>query len=263
MQVKRIVQITDLHVLTDDNEEICGVRPNQSLAKVISDINSLSPAADMVIASGDLTDAGSPESYRHLRELLIKINCPVYIMPGNHDEPEAMRSELPGEQIYYQSSVECGAWKLLLLDSKTPGASHGTISANELRRIETELADSNAPVLLATHHTPLRLCASASCQMQNAQAFLTLIKKHHQIKGLVAGHTHNEVDQMHGKLRIMTTPSTMVQVTHNQHEACKSNDEFWEYHSPDISRHGYRVVDLHADGILKTEVCWVTAESHE
>ncbi len=263
MRLKRIVQITDLHVLVDDNDEICGVKPNQSLARVIDDINSLSPAADMVIASGDLTDAGSPAAYRSLRDILIQLGCSVYIMAGNHDEPEAMRSELCVDNIHYQGSVDCGGWKLLLVDSKTPGASHGTVSDEELNRIENELCSSAHPVLLATHHTPLDLCASASCQMQNADTFLKIIEKYPQVKGVIAGHTHNEVDELHHQVRIMTTPSTMVQVTHNQRQARKSNDEFWDFHSPDISRHGYRILDLHAEGTLSTEVCWVNAGSHE
>ena len=261
MQVTRTVQITDLHVLADDNDDICGVRPHRSLAQVIDDINTLSPIADMIIASGDLTDAGSPAAYRRLREELLRLKCPVYVMAGNHDETEAMLSVLPGDNIYYQSSVDCAGWKLLLVDSKTLNASYGTISDEELARIDHALDETDSSVLLATHHTPLRLCASPSCQMHNAEEFLTRIKKHRHIKGLIAGHTHNEVDEMHGQLRIMTTPSTMVQVTHNQNEACKANDEFWDYHTADISRHGYRVIDLYANGSLSTEVRWVHAES--
>ncbi|NNE62878.1 MAG: hypothetical protein HKN34_02235 [Gammaproteobacteria bacterium] len=262
MQVTRTVQITDLHILADDNDDICGVRPHRSLARVIDDINTLSPIADMVIASGDLTDAGSSAAYRRLREALLQLKCAVYVMAGNHDETEAMRFGLPGENIFHQTSVDCAGWKVLLIDSKTPDASYGTVSKEEIARIDQVLDETDSSILLAMHHTPLRLCASPSCQMRNADEFLTAIKNHRQIKGLVAGHTHNEVDEMLGQLRIMTTPSTMVQVTHNQDEACKANDEFWDYHTADISRHGYRVIDLHADGCLSTEVRWVNAESH-
>lgn len=262
MQVTRIVQMTDLHVLADDNDDICGIRPNRSLVQVIEDISTLSPAVDMVIASGDLTDAGSPAAYRRLRERLLTLQCPVYVMAGNHDETQAMQGGLQGDNIYHHTSVDCPGWKLLLIDSKTPNASYGTVNADELARIDRVPGETDSSLLLATHHTPLRLCASPSCRMKNADEFLATIKKHQQIKGLVSGHTHNEVDEMQAQLRIMTTPSTMVQVTHNQHEAFKNNDEFWDYHSADISRHGYRVIDLYADGSLSTEVRWVEAESH-
>ena len=257
MQATRIVQITDLHVLAEDDDEICGVKPNRSLAMVIDDINRLSSPAELVIASGDLTDAGSPAAYRQLGEILARLKCPVYVMAGNHDETDIMLSELCKGQVLYRDSIECGRWRILLIDSKTEAASYGTISADELNRIETELNAHDYPLLLAMHHTPLRLCASSSCQMQNADAILACIKQHTRIKGLIAGHTHNEVDEVLNMTRIMTTPSTMVQVTHNQSEACQGNEEFWHYHTPDTSRHGYRVVDLFADGSLQSEVRWV------
>ena len=262
MQATRIVQITDLHVLDGDNDDICGVRPNRSLAQIIDDINVLSPEVDMVIASGDLTDQGTPAAYRRLREGLVRLQCPVYVMAGNHDEPEAMRCELQGDNISHSTSVDCTGWKLLLIDSKTPNASYGAVSIEELARIDRVLAETDSSVLLAMHHTPLRLCASPSCQMKNADEFLSRVKKYPRIKALIAGHTHNAVDEMQGQLQIMTTPSTMVQVTHNQQEAVKNNEEFWDYHSPHVSRHGYRVIDLYANGSFATEVHWVNAESH-
>lgn len=259
MQPMRIVQITDLHVLADDDAEICGVKPNRSLARVIDDINRLTPAAELVIASGDLTDAGSPQAYRRLAEILQELDCRVYVMAGNHDEVDVMRGELCSQNIRHQVSIDCGDWRLLLLNSKTPDASYGTIDADEFNRLETELNDHDRPLLLAMHHTPLRLCASPACRMQNADSLLACVRQHPRIKGIIAGHTHNDVEQTINQARIMTTPSTMVQVTHNQQEAFTQNREFWHYHTPDISRHGYRVVDLQAEGHLSSEVFWVSS----
>ncbi|MDH5356432.1 MAG: metallophosphoesterase [Gammaproteobacteria bacterium] len=258
MDSVRLVQITDLHILADDNASLSGVNPHQSLSRVIDDIKSLSPAPGLVIASGDLADDGSTEAYRRLRRLLLELPCAVYVMAGNHDETEVMHEELPGENIVFQRRVDCENWKLLLVDSKLPGSSFGFISDEEFDWLDQQLSEEDGrPVLLAMHHTPLRLCASPSCQVKNADAFLSKIKNFNRVKGLIAGHTHNQVDQTHGDLRIMTTPSTMVQVTHNQIEAIKSNEEFWHFHEADTSRHGYRIVDLNADGSFESEVRWV------
>lgn len=255
------MQITDLHILADDNTSLSGVKPFHSLGRIIDDIKSLSPAPRLVIASGDLTDDGSPEAYRRLRRLLLELPCAVYVMAGNHDETEVMRAELPGDNIFYQRQVDCENWRLLLVDSKLPGSSYGFISEDELAWLENQLDNEDSrSVLIAMHHTPLRLCASPSCQVKNAEIFLTRIRNFQQVKGLVAGHTHNAIEETLDQLRVMTTPSTMVQVTHNQTEALRANSEFWEFHRPDISRHGYRIVDLHADGSLDSEVRWVLAQ---
>lgn len=47
--------------------------------------NRLSP--QLVILSGDLTDGGRAREYAELATYLNKFNCPVFIVPGNHDAP--------------------------------------------------------------------------------------------------------------------------------------------------------------------------------
>ncbi len=257
----RIVQITDLHILADENADLSGVNPIQSLNHVVENINSLSPQAELVIASGDLTDEGSPAAYHLLRKTLHELTCPVYVMAGNHDETEVMRSELPGDNVFCQRQVDVGNWRLLLVNSKLPGSSCGFISDDEFAWLDKCLnSDIDRPVVLAMHHTPLKLCATHSCQVENTDDFLAKVKNYKQVKGLLAGHTHNAVEQTFDQLTVMTTPSTMVQVTHNQTDAMPNHGQFWDYHRADNSKHGYRVVDLYADGKLETDVQWVAAQ---
>ena len=259
MQAARIVQITDLHILADEGATISGVNTSQSLTKVIDHIQSLTPPPQLVIASGDLTDDGSAPAYRKLKSLFKKLDYPIYILAGNHDETDVMQSELVGDNVFYQRQIPLANWQILLVNSKAEDDSFGFVSKTELCWLDDELDKANQPVLLAMHHTPLRLCASPTCQFKNADELLSVIKNYKIARGLVAGHTHNDVEEVHDNLRIMTTPSTMVQVTHNQHEARTPDKDFWEFHAPDISRHGYRVVDLYADGEIASKVHWVEA----
>ena len=260
MQAARIVQITDLHILADEEATISGVNTSHSLAKVIDDIQSLTPPPELVIASGDLTDDGPEVAYQNLQKLLNRLSCPVYVMAGNHDETEVMNSVLPGDNIFSQRQSGCDNWQLIFVNTKIEGGSYGFVSSDELAWLQQQLAKAgDQPVLLAMHHTPLKLCASATCQLENADELLAVVQRHANVKGLIAGHTHNDVEEVRGNLRIMTTPSTMVQVTHNQHEARTPDKDFWEYHQPDISRHGYRVLDLYADGEIDSKVHWVDA----
>jgi len=259
MQAARIVQITDLHILADEEATISGVNTSHSLAKVIDDIQSLTPPPQLLIASGDLTDDGSAQAYRKLKSIFNKLDYPVHILAGNHDETAVMQSQLVGDNVFYQRQIPLDDWQILLVNSKAEDGSFGFASEAELSWLDDELGKAIHPVLLAMHHTPLRLCASPTCQFKNADELLSVIKKHRVARGLVAGHTHNNVEEVHGNLRIMTTPSTMVQVTHNQYQARTLDKDFWAFHTPDISRHGYRVVDLHANGQITSEVHWVTA----
>ena len=70
MQSTRVVQITDLHILSEAEATLVGVDTEKSLGKVLADIQQLSPPAELVIASGDLTDDGTQQAYRRLKGCL-------------------------------------------------------------------------------------------------------------------------------------------------------------------------------------------------
>jgi len=258
MKSSRVVQITDLHILPEAGATLVGVDTAQSLSKVLDDIGQLSPPADLIIASGDLTDDGSPAAYRRLRDLFKPADRPIYVLAGNHDETANMNEYLVAGNIFHQKQQMIGGWQILYLNSKVEGHSHGQIADEELRWLRSTLGANNSPTLLVMHHTPLRLCASPSCQMENDEALLSLLVDYDSVKALIAGHTHNHVEEHHAQCLVMTTPSTMIQVTHNQKEGFKTNSEFWDYHQADNSRHGYRLLDMHADGSFTSEVHWVT-----
>lgn len=260
MKSVRVVQITDLHILPEAGQMLVGIDSALSLDKVLDDIRRLSPSADLIIASGDLTDNGSAKSYQRLQALLNQLDCPVYVLAGNHDEVDVMQSELVAGNIFFQRYLDCEYWKLIFVNTKNEGDPHGLIDKNEIEWLKGELEKSaQRPVLLIMHHTPLKLCASPSCRLENADELLDLLSRFENVRAVIAGHTHNDVEETHGQLRIMTTPSTMVQVWHNQEEAINTNDGFWHFHKADLSRHGYRVLDLYDDGDFMTEVRWVAA----
>ena len=260
MKNTRVVQISDLHVLSEPGAQLGNVDTTVSLVRVLKDIVKLSPRVDLIVASGDLVDDGSVEAYQRLQGLFKEIQCPVYVLAGNHDNTEAMRSVLLSDNIRFHRNCDIGEWRLLFVNTRVQDAGHGFIDTAEMSWLKQSLDDLNGQsVLLAMHHTPLKVCASSSCQLHNADDLLQLLSHYPQVKGLVAGHTHNDIESDYAHFRIMTTPSTMLQVTHNPDEGYKTNREFWKYHQADTSRHGYRVLDLQAEGYFDTQVRWVSA----
>ena len=41
--------------------------------------------------TGDLADHATDEEYEQVREFLAPLDAPVYVLPGNHDERDALR----------------------------------------------------------------------------------------------------------------------------------------------------------------------------
>lgn len=90
-----IAQITDLHVTGPDSLIQGIVDANSMLGAAVDHLNRMRPQPEVVIATGDLADRGLPEEYSLLGELLARLEMPVYVLPGNHDERAPLVDAFP------------------------------------------------------------------------------------------------------------------------------------------------------------------------
>src|SRR3954451_23576679 len=87
-----LAQISDLHIVQHGETLSRIIDTATHLKKAVARINHLTPQPDAVLITGDLTNDGTEEQYQHLRELLAPLKVPFYVIPGNHDDREAMRA---------------------------------------------------------------------------------------------------------------------------------------------------------------------------
>src|SRR6266568_1553993 len=88
-----LAQISDLHVGVGVGDGEAAGR----LEAVVGAVASLDPAAAAVVVTGDLVRSGEPAEYERVRELLAPLRMPVHVLPGNHDDRDALRAALlPG-----------------------------------------------------------------------------------------------------------------------------------------------------------------------
>jgi Icc protein len=73
-----------------------------------------------------------------------------------------------------------------------------------------------------------------------------ILDRHDCVRGVTWGHAHQALDLYRGPRRFMCAPSTCLQVP-----ATRAG------HRGRRSPAGYRVIDLHADGSLSSEVVWL------
>ena len=90
-----VAQISDMHVKRRGH--VLHHMPHVAgpLRRALADIAKLQPAPDFVVATGDLTEGGAPAEYARLRELIERCPLPIYLIPGNHDRVDALRSAFP------------------------------------------------------------------------------------------------------------------------------------------------------------------------
>src|SRR5579885_2832645 len=130
------------------------------LSRAVAEINRLDPLPTVTVMTGDLVDTGSTAEYAHLRRLLAPLAMPSFVIPGNHDNRDALRSALADDRYlpangFLHYVIEDFPVRLVALDTLTPGDHRGTLCAERLAWLDRTLAAApDRPTVLMMHHPP-------------------------------------------------------------------------------------------------------------
>lgn len=214
-----IVQLSDTHIRKPGELAEGRVDTAAGLARAVTVVNGLPQPAAAVIVTGDLVDSGKPAQYEHLRELLAPLACPVYLLPGNHDDRDALRHAFAadgylqqGSPTYIHYAVELDGLRLVFLDTSVKGAAHGELDDAQLADLDATLAARpDVPTLLAMHHPPFKTFIERMDDYGLRQGGLGLaevLARHAQVDRIVCGHLHRSISARFAGCLAMTAPST-------------------------------------------------------
>lgn len=198
-----ICQLTDLHVRPRGKPANRVAETNMLTDRAFRAVAAFRPTPDIVVITGDLTDAGLAEEYTQLAILLRKhLTQPVFVIPGNHDRRNNFReglAHLPGvtsDPHYVQYAVEDYPVRLVMLDTVVPAAGHGHLNAAQLEFLDRTLAAvPDKPTIVAMHHPPF-ICGIAHMDrinLHNADEFTAVIARHRQVERIICGHHHRPI----------------------------------------------------------------------
>ncbi|RLA19430.1 MAG: 3',5'-cyclic-AMP phosphodiesterase [Gammaproteobacteria bacterium] len=241
-----IVQLTDLHLFADPESRLLGIQTEESFLSVLELAQKQHAKPDLMLFTGDLTQDASAAAYQRLQDYLSKLDIPCYCLPGNHDDPELMRSLLNFNNIKTSSSILQKKWQIICLNSKLPGSEGGHLAAKELKLLKQSLkSHPDKPTLIVLHHPPLPVGSPwlDTMTLDNPDALFEIIHQNPQVKGLLVGHVHQDQDWQQNGVRLLTTPSTCFQFKPN------SRDFALDQQPP-----GYRWLSLHQNGSIETGI---------
>jgi 3',5'-cyclic-AMP phosphodiesterase len=193
--------------------------PVARLAATVESVRRLPDRPDAVLMSGDLADNAADSEYELVRDLLAPLDAPLYVLPGNHDDRDALRRhfDLPGLMgTPVQYAVDFGPLRLVVVDSTRPGEDRGELDADRLAWLDAELAVAPDQVtLIAMHHPPIWTGIPAwdeiGIPMADRIALGEVLARHPQVRRLVAGHVHRTIAAELAGRAVLTVPSTYVQ----------------------------------------------------
>lgn len=240
-----IVQITDPHLRKEEDGKLLGMNTRSSLDAVLHLIQQNHSTPDALLATGDLAQDGSAEAYQCFEEKVKTFDCPVYWFSGNHDNRDAMRSVANGSGAL-EKVVRMGPWQFIFLDSLLDGKVHGYLSDEELKVLDDALSERpDLHSLVSFHHHPVDIDCKwlDAIGLKNREQLLSIIDRHSNVRCLLWGHIHQEVDTVRDGVRLLATPSTCVQFLPKS-----------ESFAIDTLAPGYRWLKLNADGSINTGV---------
>jgi Icc protein len=243
-----IIQLTDIHVRSREGETLGGIDTRTSLQTVM-DALSRETSPDALLLTGDIADDGSEEAYEFIRAVFGNCAMPVLCIPGNHDDPQRMRTVLDTEPFVCDGVVPIGEqWQVELLDTHLPGEVSGALSDCSLANLR-EQARANRHRLLALHHPPLALGSRwlDACGLNEPQQLLAHVDAHANVRAVLWGHAHQQWDAYRHRARMLGCPSTCVQFLP------ASMDFALDPHRPPA----YRWLGLEDTGDVRTHVRWV------
>jgi len=249
-----IVQLSDSHLFAKADGTLLGMKTRESLEKVIELVLAEQPHVDLLVASGDVSQDGSVESYEAFRQLSDQVDAPKRWFPGNHDESVEMHQAAQQSDLL-DPVIDIGNWRVTLLDSSVPGSVPGYLQDQQLQLLVQAL--SEAPErhhLVCLHHNPVPIgCAWMDpIGLRNPDALFAVLERFPQVRAVLWGHVHQEYDQMRNDVRLLASPSTCIQFA-------PGSVDF----KVDTTAPGYRWLRLHDDGRLETGVSRVVGFDFE
>ena len=243
----KILQVTDPHLYGSAGARLRGVQTDATLRAVLGSALARTSDYAAVLATGDIVqdDTGG---YLRFRSMFGSSRTPVLCIPGNHDEPEAMRRELDVAPFRFCGAHRFGGWNFIMLNSYELNCVGGRLGDAELERLDAVLAATPGHALVCLHHHPVSMGSRwlDTSGLADAAEFWRVIETHSSVRAVVWGHVHQAYEGRRGAVRLFATPSTGAQFL-------PGSDRY----AVDSRPPAYRTFKLHDDGRIETEVHWI------
>jgi Icc protein len=244
-----LVQLSDTHLFAEPDAVQHGWRTQASFMAVLDEIRAQNP--DALLASGDLVHDESEIGYSRLAAALHKLRVPVCYLPGNHDDPQRMQTAFAPLGESAPTRVVLGGWQILLLDDHQPGSDAGWIPQDQFDQLAYWLVRHREPALIAVHHPPVSVGSRwlDAIGLRNGLMLIKLTALHPQVRAIICGHIHQELDMTVNGIRVLAAPSTCRQFLPKSDSPAEDQ----------AALPGYRCLWLYPTGRLRTQVFRVAA----
>lgn len=227
----RILHLSDTHLTGDGALHQGSVDTTAALDAVLAHVDGV-PGVGLVVVSGDVSEDGSPESYRTVRERVgawaERHGAAFVAVPGNHDLREGFRQVLanghvlgeggrplahtmehtpPEVPVSGQSTVH--GFRIVTVDTSVPGAGYGYLDDTSLERLRTALTGDPVEhgTVVVLHHPPVPspTLLHEALRLQNPEDLAEVLDGS-DVRVVLGGHQHHHAAGSLGGIPVLVAP---------------------------------------------------------
>ncbi len=217
-----IAHISDTHVAGPGLKTYGIVPMAENLARCVESINAQPMAPNLVLLSGDVTNDFTRDEAVRAAEILAGLNCPYYLVPGNHDDRDVLWDVFGGAAIpsradgFINYVIDDGPVRIIALDSLSQGEAGGMICDARAAWLRDCLAQgADQPTVIFMHHPPLKCGVPETDEdgFAGAEMLGAIVADYPNIERILCGHIHLLTHaRWHGTV-VTTAPSMGMQLT--------------------------------------------------
>lgn len=213
----RFVQVTDTHYSTDNkySEEV--------LKATVKDINNLNNVS-FIVFTGDNINKQNPEYLMSFIRTINKLKKPYYIIIGNHDvfrnnglSKKQYMDIVKNNNLFYPTKKTNYVFKkkgyvFIIVDGAKEiiPNTNGYYRKDTLEWLDKKLTKyHNSPVIILQHFPLIPPKDIKSHRTYQAEAYLEMLKKHHNVIAVIAGHHHINGETMQDGIYHITSPTLL------------------------------------------------------
>ncbi|TKI02518.1 metallophosphoesterase [Martelella alba] len=191
----RIIQISDLHLFSNEQGSMHGYNTYHCLQAVINDIiSNIEIKADAVFVTGDISEDKTVNSYLLALKELEKLKLPIHYIPGNHDDKKILNECFATSSLVVNKKlVKTKDWIILKMDTAVFGSDSGIFTPEDNLTLQHVISkNTRSKIALFMHHHPVAVGVPLvdNCMVSNNSLLLNKIENYQQIKGIYCGHAH-------------------------------------------------------------------------
>ncbi|HWK78174.1 metallophosphoesterase [Microbacterium sp.] len=222
----RILHLSDTHFSGDGGRHYGVVDTAEHLRRALAHVGHL--LFDLVVVSGDVSEDGTEESYRLVREQLTPWaqarGARLVFAMGNHDRREAFRAVLGGGQPDAGEQELAGidldrpvasvatheGWRVIVLDSSVPGVGFGGLEDEQKQFLrETLVTPAENGTVVVVHHPPVGaqtdLLQALALDEQDGRDLIDIVAGT-DVRVILSGHYHLPITEFVAGVPVTVAP---------------------------------------------------------